>query len=816
MFYPDITNLQNTVFRPKSIFSPASVFFFAPFCYICFTHDHKHAITRGHRFDCYCNFLLMKIARLLTTLLTLSVIHGFAAELPKPVSTDMTSKRGVPATRYEWKDIAPGTYTFTLQPAHLFSCLGMGWMTAENVTPDQFSLTYVTKSENGNWTPKQRAEADFSPSETPTGMYWTDAFFTHDATSQGLLRFEVQVPAACTRICLDLFDGNHKGFTNDGDGKETPPQVLDIPKAGCLVFPTIITRSSWCGGSAPCTSVNASYSVTYITPTHTVIHHGASPDTYTDGQAVVRSYWNYHVISLGWADIGYNYLVDKFGNFYQGRHNPSLPTTDVRGAHAGDANSGSIGINFLGNLDVTTATPAQLAKVNQLLGWWYDYKGFSPTSSASMTTQAYGVQVKPRITGHRDIGSTTCPGDDLHARLPAMRLAVQAVIDGCNDVTPPTTSVSAPASVTSNFTATFTDSDNVGGSGVAQSYYQVTDFDGSQWRANAQRGFFNDLFNDATLQPAWTSQTGTWGIAGGVLVQTNQTLDNTNVHAYLNHSLSNAYVYNWLGMIEGTGTNRRAGFHYFCSDPTQTNRGNSYFIFSRVDNNKVQLYKVTGNVYTMVAEVSYTFAAGQWYDHKVIYDRITGKHLVYIENALVMSWTDPSPLSSGNYVSFRSAECKYSVNNFRTFRSRAATATVTVSATGDMRYLNPSPGVYAGSVKSICIDNAGNISAVGAANVNVNGLAAGAAVQEHLGLADAQATAVLVYPNPFTDRIQVRLPEPADRVDVQIRDMAGRTVYAQNLSGGELSVDPGQLAKGVYMLYLRNGSDTKTIKLIRD
>ncbi len=119
-----------------------------------------------------------------------------------------------------------------------------------------------------------------------------------------------------------------------------------LPKSGCPEFPEIITRSQWNAAVRSSVDVNASYTVTYITATHTVIHHGASPDTYTDGQAVVRSYWNYHVNSLGWTDIGYNYLVDKFGNLYQGRHNPSLPASDVRGAHAGNANSGSIGVNF--------------------------------------------------------------------------------------------------------------------------------------------------------------------------------------------------------------------------------------------------------------------------------------------------------------------------------------------------------------------------------------------------------------------------------------------------------------------------------------
>lgn len=753
----------------------------------------------------------MKITtRFFTALFVLTVAQAQAAELPKPKTSDLTQKRGVPASRYEWNDIAPGTYTFLVEPAHAFSCLGMGWQTEQSVDKSKFALSYVSLSPDGKWTPEQNAEADFDPSETPTGMYWTDAFFTHDATSHRMLKIRVQVPAFCPRIYLDVFDGNHKGLITD---IKPEPQDLMLPKSGCPDFPTIVTRSGWCGGAAPCTSVNAAYTVTYITATHTVIHHGASPDTYTDGQAVVRSYWNYHVNTLGWADIGYNYLVDKFGTLYQGRHNPSLPSSDVKGAHAGNANGGSIGINFLGNLDVTLATTAQLAKVDQLLGWWYDHRGFDPTTSASMTTQAYGVQVKPRITGHRDIGSTTCPGDDLHARLPAMRLSVKAVIDACFDNIAPTTSVSAPASVTGNFTASFTDADNAGGSGVAQSYYQVSDYDGSQWRANANRGFFNDLFNDATLRPEWTVQTGTWGISGGVLVQSNQTPDNTNVYAYLNHSLSNAYVYNWLGKIEGTGTNRRAGFHYFCDSPTLTNRGNSYFIFSRVDNDKVQLYKVTGNVFSMVAEVSYDFTAGQWYDHKVIYDRISGKHLVYIENALVLSWIDPSPLASGNYVSFRSAECQYSVNNFRTFRSRAATATVTVSATGDMRYLNPSPSVYAGSVKSICIDNVGNISGVGAANVNVNGLSP--LVDEAMGIDESAAAKFEVFPNPFTDGFTLRLSQPVDRADISLYDMAGRKVHGQIATGNDITVNLPQLAPGLYTISFDDGKTRHMARIVK-
>src|SRR5690606_32828277 len=126
--------------------------------------------------------------------------------------------------------------------------------------------------------------------------------------------------------------------------------IIKSNRVDCPQFPEIIARDQWCGGSAPCNDVLAGYTPTDITPTHIVMHHGATPNSYNsplEAQAIVRSYWNYHTSPSpngnGWIDIGYNYLIDKYGNIYQGRHNPNLPYTDVRGAHAGNANSGSIG-----------------------------------------------------------------------------------------------------------------------------------------------------------------------------------------------------------------------------------------------------------------------------------------------------------------------------------------------------------------------------------------------------------------------------------------------------------------------------------------
>lgn len=281
------------------------------------------------------------------------------------------------------------------------------------------------------------------------------------------------------------------------------------------------------------------------------------------------------------------------------------------------------------------------------------------------------------------------------------------------DITAPTTAISVPTTwITQNFTANFTDADNTGGSGLEKAFYQVIDYDGADWRANSQKGFFSDNFDLTAINADWTSAQGTWAISNGALVQSDEANANTNLYAFLNHGLSNRYLYHWAGAMNGTGTNRRAGLHYFCDDPTLPNRGNSYFVYFRLDNAKVQLYKVTNDVFTMVSEVSFTFVAGQWYDFKVAYDRITGKHQVYIDNSLVQSWVDTAPLASGNYFSLRSGNCVYQVNNMKVYRSRYPSVTVSVGATSDLRYQSVNPSTQAGRVKSIVQDSVGNLSSI--------------------------------------------------------------------------------------------------------
>lgn len=301
------------------------------------------------------------------------------------------------------------------------------------------------------------------------------------------------------------------------------------------------------------------------------------------------------------------------------------------------------------------------------------------------------------------------------------------------DVTAPTTAVSSTGAwKTASFTATFNDADNAGGSGLEKSYYQVIDYNGTEWRGNYTHGFFSDNF-DVAIHPEWTQKVGVWSISGNALLQSDTATtaaSNTNIYAALTQTLSNRYLYNFKGKISGGGAspNRRAGFHFFCDAPDSVNRGNSYFVWFRLDNQAVQIYK-TGysggvNVFgSPTFTASCNLVADQWYDFKVIYDRITGKMDVYKDNSVVATWTDPAPLSSGGYISFRSGNAKWALDEIKIYRSRP-TASVTVSVgsgnANDIRYQNTNPTAFAAKVKSIVNDAAGNLSAIYYHDLNID------------------------------------------------------------------------------------------------
>ncbi|KAH8321683.1 hypothetical protein KR074_011623, partial [Drosophila pseudoananassae] len=151
---------------------------------------------------------------------------------------------------------------------------------------------------------------------------------------------------------------------------------------------TIISKSEWGGRSATSKSTLAS-SLSYA-----VIHHTAGNYCSTKAACItqLKNIQSYHMDSLGWADIGYNFLIGGDGNVYEGRG------WNVMGAHATNWNSKSIGISFLGNYNTNTLTSAQISAAKGLL---------SDAVSRGQIISGY------TLYGHRQVGSTECPGTNI-------------------------------------------------------------------------------------------------------------------------------------------------------------------------------------------------------------------------------------------------------------------------------------------------------------------------------------------------------------------------------------------------------------------
>ena len=191
--------------------------------------------------------------------------------------------------------------------------------------------------------------------------------------------------------------------------------------------PAIVPRKDW--GADDCKPRHApEYGVVKAA----FIHHTVSANDYSREEApsIVLAICRYHRDSNGWNDIGYNFLVDKYGTIYEGRAGGE--DQPVVGAQAQGYNAQSTGIANIGTFSSVQQTPAALPAMSRLLRWKLPIQGV-PTSGSTTLVSAGGETNKHpagthvrvnRISGHRDVDATECPGDALYAQLPELRRMV--------------------------------------------------------------------------------------------------------------------------------------------------------------------------------------------------------------------------------------------------------------------------------------------------------------------------------------------------------------------------------------------------------
>src|SRR5436309_1872382 len=111
-----------------------------------------------------------------------------------------------------------------------------------------------------------------------------------------------------------------------------------------------------------------------------VVHHTVTTNDYScaDSASIVRGIETYHVKANGWNDIGYNFLVDRCGNVFEGRYGGV--DRNVVGAHSQGFNTGTVGVALLGTYQTVAPTAAQRQALVNLLAWRLDVAHVDPLS----------------------------------------------------------------------------------------------------------------------------------------------------------------------------------------------------------------------------------------------------------------------------------------------------------------------------------------------------------------------------------------------------------------------------------------------------
>lgn len=307
-----------------------------------------------------------------------------------------------------------------------FTSLAVAWSTGGTDARGERPILRVRSLDNSDsWTDWKSLGTETTPSETPSGLFWSELLTTADGTAH--TGYEIRFPdgflstASLIRVMLvDTRDSRQMLFPERSLPKHSP---LDM-------HPPIVPRSEWWGDLPPTYLNPTNYAPEYISISHAVVHHTAGVNNPPDPALDLRGIWYYHVFGQGWSDIAYNFLIDQFGTVYQGRYNPYIDLLDVRGSHATYANNQSVGISLLGTFSADTPpSGAAVESLTRVIAWRFQQKHLDPLARATMVMDQAGNTVNLyRVSGHRDISATACPGDALYAQLPMIRRAADVLI----------------------------------------------------------------------------------------------------------------------------------------------------------------------------------------------------------------------------------------------------------------------------------------------------------------------------------------------------------------------------------------------------
>ena len=314
------------------------------------------------------------------------------------------------------------------QPVTGYGAVGVTWSHDEQVGDDRIELQVRTAT-GGDWSgwtdleyhdehapdPASAEELGTRPGTDPLFVGEVDQVQLRATAADGLpddMSLAVVAPGRAAELTEEA-PGLPAARATTGTGADAEEDAIELQAdTTSAARPTIFTREQW-GADERLRDGRPSYG----TISAGFVHHTVNANDYSraDVPGMLRSIYAYHTRSRGWSDIGYNFLVDKFGRIWEGRYGGVA--RPVVGAHTLGYNEDSFAMSAIGNFETVRPTDAMLRAYGKLFAWKLGLHGIDPTDmSQNVSGDSFAA-----INGHRDAGSTACPGRYLYEKIPAIR-----------------------------------------------------------------------------------------------------------------------------------------------------------------------------------------------------------------------------------------------------------------------------------------------------------------------------------------------------------------------------------------------------------
>jgi hypothetical protein len=309
-------------------------------------------------------------------------------------------------------------------PVRGYGALGVTWTGSR---PAGLSIDVRTR-DTGRWTrwrPVEIAVDGPDGAEAAAGRDGTEPVLVGQV-DRAQVRLSSRDGSSPTGVRLDVIDPGASTRTAPATALVTAPVTAPATalrgtdsSVTAVEQPAIRSRAQW-GADESMRSGSPSYGQV----SGGVIHHTVNANDYSraDVPAILRSIYAYHTVSRGWSDIGYNFLVDRFGRIWEGRYGGI--TRPVIGAHTLDFNGTTFGASAIGNFETAQPSVAMIDAYAELFAWKLGLSGVAADERVSLYGESW-----PAIVGHGDLGATACPGRNLYARLGTIRADAAALQD---------------------------------------------------------------------------------------------------------------------------------------------------------------------------------------------------------------------------------------------------------------------------------------------------------------------------------------------------------------------------------------------------